>query len=225
MKYIKYLLIVIFALIAKYLGMFWFWLAVPFRKYARNVVQSYALQYGIKLKRLMERHPYKAANPFGWQLQNVHNVPGGGFIEYRKVSTIKFYIVLFLIWGWLDDDANQDTFDAGHNQHFIDGKFKDTWQAKLWRKSLIKANQSAAGKFGNTFDLGDWRGDQPLFNFPSALIWNTRNTAQNFGYLLETTCNKKRIFLHKLWKWEFGYVSDGKVDDVEYWTLVFFKNF
>ena len=223
MKYIKYFLLVALAIFTKIVGLIWFFVAVPFRKYAREVVYSYALEHDIKIKRLMERNPALVDSKVGWILQDVHNVGMDGLVLKHDVGWIQFWFVVFFLWGWLDDDANEDTFSAGHNQRFIDGDLKNTWQSKLWRNDLIKANDRST--YGNTFDLGNYRARFPNFSFPAALIWNTRNTAYKFGYLFEQTSNRNDVFVWTIGGVQYVWVPDGHVSEDKYWQIIVGKKY
>lgn len=176
----KTILFGLFTIFRKVFGLFWYWFVFPFRAYARSVVQNYALQQKyVPIRRLRERFPIIIDN--GWMLRDVHNVGSNGYVSYRKVSKLEFWLVVFLLWGWLDDDSNEDTYDAGHCKRYTEGDLKNTIMGKLFRKQLLKAIED--GVYGNTFDLGDLRAETPNFNFIAVLIWNTRNTAYNFWYL------------------------------------------
>ena len=180
---------ILFTLFRKVFGLFWFWVVFPFRGYARSVVQNYALSTSnnVRIKRLDERTPEPHTRTFlgehtkWWVLVDVHNVGRDGRVKYRKVSAIKFWLVVFLIWGWLDDDSNHDTYDAGHCKRYTEGDLQNSIMARLFRKQLLKAIEDAT--YGNAFDLGDLRAETPNFNFIAVLIWNGRNTAYNFYYL------------------------------------------
>ena len=169
---------------SKLIGLVWYWFVVPFRAYSRSVVHSYALSdlNDTRIKRLDERNPQWSPERQGWILHDVHNVGRDGFVLKRHVSKWHFWLVVYLLWGWVDDDSNMDTFDAGHNSRYIDGDLKWHPMSLLFRFELAEANRTAT--YGNSFDLGDLRAETPNFSIPSALIWNTRNTAYNFQYLL-----------------------------------------
>lgn len=172
----------IFKGVTKIIGLFWYWFAVWFRAYSRSVVYNYVLENGIDLKRVYERKPKDVGH--GWILRDIHAVGRNGFVARRKkpVTKLHFWLVVFLLWGWVDDDSNQDTFDKGHNQRYISGDLKNTITGRMFGDLLYQANVDST--YGNTFDLGDLRAQSPNFSFPAALIWNTRNTAYNFNYLL-----------------------------------------
>jgi hypothetical protein len=221
MKYLTWFLLVLLTPIRKIAGVFWYWVVVWFRAYARNYVYNYVLQNNIDMCRLSERYPEETSD--GWILKDVHNVGYNGYIHKRKVNTFMYWLLVLVVWGWVDDDSNQDTFDAGHNNRYINGDLSDTWQAKLWRKQLAEANNKST--FGNTFDLGDLRAANPDFSFPAALIWNTRNTGYNFQYLWHTTSNKDRVWNVKFWGMEFGWFNIGEFNGNKYYTLIFIKNF
>ena len=89
-KYIKYFLLVALAVFTKIAGnLGWFFIAVPFRKYAREVVYSYALEHGIKIKRLMERNQARTYILSGWVLDDIHNVGITGYVRKHDIGAIQ----------------------------------------------------------------------------------------------------------------------------------------
>ena len=173
----------------KTLGKFWVFAAIPFRAYARNVVYNYVLQNDLPLKRLMERNPSgDEEGPMTqggrWDLDDIHGLSNHhdlkGFIKYRDVNKLQFYLVVFFIWGWLDDDSNQDTTDIGYIKTLLSGERK-SWH-RIFTPALRKIDSTDA-VYGNSFDLGDVRGQHPFYNWAATFVWNERNTAMNFQYL------------------------------------------
>lgn len=218
-KYIIFSGLLVWAVVSKLIGMFWVFACIPFRFYARNTVYNYVLQNDIKLKRLLERRPVWVPNENRWVLTATRPTSHlEGYIQYRKVSRLEYMLVVLLIWGWLDDDSNHDTYDYGHIRRH---KLENTWQWKLLGKWF---DMSEPHPFGNSWELADARRYIPLFNWVAVLIWNSRNTAYNFAYLWETTANKRRVFYWNKWGIELGYAPDGEVDGVAYWTARFGAN-
>ena len=200
MKYVEYSLILAWHVLSKIIGVFWFFVAVPFRRYARNTVYNYVLQNDVYLKRLLERpisglsdlshgrcyaiYPYHKTT-------RIPNVSYAGYIRYREVSKLEYVLVYWLIWGWLDDDANYDTFSMGRVEELRK-------ESKIWAFFL----QGANGKqYGNSFDLGDARTKE--FHFFASMFWNNRNTAQNFLYMQFQ--KKDQPFLHVIGGRQFGW--------------------
>ena len=186
MKYLRYIAIIAFKLFAKVFGLVWYWVAVPFRAYARNTVHNYVLGNGVYLNRLEEREPTLVGS--GYQLKDVHHVKDRndknivGFIKYRKVSWLEYQLVFWLLWGWVDDDSNHDTMSGGQRDGMV---------------------------YGNTFDLGDVRGQYPEFEWKESTAWLVRNTAYNFNYMFEEIAeNSKYNFYYKFNKlgWHFGFI-------------------
>lgn len=208
MRYLRYIAILLWTLFRKVFGLVWYWVVVPFRGYARNVVQNYTLQHPNKvyMPRLLDRKPYLVGNMY--MIDPFHS-SDGGYIKYRKISTVEFQLVFWLIWGWLDSDATSDTFDKGHNTTIIN-KERQSWMPEFIIKRLIIANTKCS-VYGNSFDLGDKRADNPCFCFWSALLWNTRNTAYNFAYVFDEIQETSRYkFYHRIttkyFDWHFGYI-------------------
>ena len=188
MKYVEYLLILSWHLLSKVIGYFWFFVAVPFRKYARNVVYNYVLQNGIYLKRLQERTIID--NYCHYVIKPYHGT-NGGYIDKRKVSKLEYALVYWLIWGFLDDDANDDTFDIGRVEELRK-------ESKIWAFFLKGAERK---QYGNSFDLGDLR--EPSFHLFASMFWNNRNTAQNFLYMQFQ--KKDQPFLHTIFGRKVGW--------------------
>lgn len=162
MKYLRYILILVLKLVGKVVGVPMFYLLLPFRAYARNRVYNYVLQNNVYLKRLEERE-YKLSG-FGYAITKASHknfrLNGLGFIEYKKVSFLEYYLALF-IWIWFDDDSNYDTHDG------------------------IETNETIDKPFGNTFDLGDLRAEYPIIDGMKTFKWICRNSFYNFNYMFE----------------------------------------
>lgn len=200
MRYVEYSLILAWHVLSKIIGVFWFFVAVPFRRYARNTVYNYVLQNGVYLKRLRERPLSKLstlAHCVGYAIYPYHgtirkaNVSYAGYIKYRKVSKLEYVLVYWLIWGWLDDDANDDTFDIGRVEELRK-------ESKVWAFFLRGAKRN---QYGNSFDLGDRRVNN--FHFFASMFWNNRNTAQNFLYMQFQ--KRTQPFLHIIGGRQFGW--------------------
>ena len=188
MKYLRYVLILVLKLVGKIIGVPMFYLLLPFRAYARNRVYNYVLQNDIYLPRLLERK---------WTLDNetmcyypmnkskkAFMLKNRAYIKYKKVSFLEYCLALF-IWVWFDDDSNYDTHDG------------------------IETNETLDKPFGNTFDLGDLRGQYPIVNGMKTFRWICRNTFYNYNYMFEEIReNSKYNFYIKLPKLgiHFGYI-------------------
>lgn len=194
MKYLEYITILVFVLIRKPLGLVMIYIALPFRKYARNTVYNYVLANGVYLQRLLER-PIVETDLY-YVIQPYHN-SNGGYIKKRKVSWIEYKIVYWFIWGWLDDDCNDDTFDYGH----VDRLTKEGGFLGWLVKSATRKH------YGNSFDLGDAR--ESNFHFGATTQWTWRNTAYNFRYMqYEKQAGDKNIFLVTIFGKQFGWKKD-----------------
>ncbi len=206
MKYIEYLAILIWTMIRKFplIGIPMTMLVILFRGYARNVVYNYVLQNDIYLQRLLER---PIVPEFKKYVILPYHRTHGGFIKYRKISWIEYKLVYWLIWGWLDDDSNEDTYDKGYNKTIINGERLSFIGSGI--KADLQRDIDKIKVFGNAFDLGDKRSEHPLFGFWSALLWSIRNTAYNFKYMqMEKHISDKNIFMVELGKWKFGWKQD-----------------
>jgi len=187
--------------LAKVWGLWWVFVAIPFRGYARSVVYNYVLQNNRRdwLGRLWQRSPCWSFDYRGWVMTGHvfgHLMPDQfGFVANRSglalcplckrknVSKVEFYLAVFLIWGWLDDDANEDTTSRGFIDSFKPGGERDNnWQVKVFGQRLTGIDMSGV-VYGSAFDLGDVRARHPYFNPVATFVWNARNSAMNFQYL------------------------------------------
>ena len=186
MKYLRYLLILVIKLIGKIIGVPIFYILLPFRAYARNRVYNYVLQNDIYLKRLEEKN-YVLENGVYYPLnlsKKHYKLRDNGYIKYRKVSKLEYFLALF-IWVWFDDDSNYDTHNGSENE-----------------ETILKP-------FGNTWDLGDLRGKYPIVDMKKTFFWICRNTFYNFGYMYEEIReHNKYNFYIKFPKigWHFGFI-------------------
>lgn len=212
MKYLEYIAILLWTIIRKPLGLVWIYVAIPFRKYARNTVYNYVLQNGIYLPRLLER-PMEVHADY-WMILPYHRTDGG-YIKKRKVSWIEYKLVYWLIWGWLDDDSNEDTYAWKHTQ-----KLRGEWE---W---FAKATEGLEQPYyGNSFDLGDKRAEYPAYNFWTTTAWTWRNTAYNFRYMQwEKKAGDPNIWLWEapVFNWKFGWLSDAHKGNPYNYSLVAF---
>lgn len=207
MRQLEYIGILLWTVIRKLLGLVWIFVALPFREYGNTIVFNYVLQNKVYLKRLLERNP--SISGYGWKLQDVHRVGRSGYIHYRKVSWLEYKLVYWLIWGWLDADSNEDTFDKGHNETLIRGE-RMRWLPEFIIKSLRRANEDTV--YGNSFDLGDLRAETPHFSFWATYIWTIRNTAYNFRYMQWESDTQH--FLYTIGGWEFGWKQDKEQNNL-----------
>ncbi len=199
MSYIKYTLIVLHTLFRKVFGLVWFFVVLPFRGWSRNSMYNYILSNGVYLERLQERPIIE--DDTCWVIKPYHNT-NGGYIKKRKipVTWLEYQFNLWFVWGWLDDDANHDTFDWNHCKNHIDE----------FPHKYICIDVGDEPFYGNTFDIGDVRAENASFKFLPALVWNTRNTAYNFKYYLyemsEKEWNEKRPFFKIIKGFAFGWI-------------------
>lgn len=189
------ILIEIMIFILKVWGRVWVFVAIPFRGYARNVVYNYILQNNGRewLKRLWERNPKPAPGIVGWVMSQEDNKDHGklltrnGYIKWRKVNSLQFWLVFVFIWSWLDDDSVNDTTDIGHINRMRSGSqpfFLFVIPTLIIRPFIknSKLPDQFGDNFGSSFDLGD--NIKPYFNWWQAFLWNDRNTWMNGQYLL-----------------------------------------
>ena len=189
MKYLRYLGIVLFTGFRKVFGLAWYLVVVPFRFYANNVVFNYTLDNGVYLKRLLEKSITETDEYF--TIQPSHGTIGGK-IKRRDVSKAEYYLVYWIIWGWLDADSFCDTSSERFMKEWQDG----TRGTRDNSKKLAKCK-------GSAFDRGDdveknWCGLM-------AILWNVRNTGVNFKYSQWECREPKQLFYFKLGEWQFGY--------------------
>ena len=202
-KYMRYAGILVWTLFRKYFGLVWFYVALPFRKYARNVVYNYVLQNGLYLKRLLERPILSmtvSPGVLSYKIAPYHGTDGG-YINHRKVSWLEYQLVYWFIWGWLDDDSNEDTFDKGHVATIMRGE-RLRWFPKKCLESVPEV------QYGNSFDLGDAR--EPAFHFWASTLWLWRNTAYNFKYMQWEENRPEMLFYHVVGGLGFGYLPSGR---------------
>lgn len=226
MKYLRYIGIVVFALFRKVFGLVWFYVALPFRRWARNVVYNYTLQNGLYLKRLLERpiselgqHEYLSKSFYGWKIAPYHDTNHGGYIEYRRVNKLTYLFAFWVIWGWVDDDSNHDTMDKGFTERVVRGEHFGFLPQRL-RDYCAGIEWKA---HGNTFDTGDALDSE--FHWLASTLWLVRNTAYNFKYALHECRPEDKghfyIRFPKL-KWHFGYIPK---QGSHYGRMVYFNEY
>ena len=175
-------------LVAGIIGKVWVFAAIPFRRFARNYVYNYVLDRARHdlLSRLWQRHPLGGVTTY-WLMSTENTIHPSlgtdGAIHRVKTNTLVFWLVVIFIWGWLDDDSVHDTTDLNHIRSLKEGK-QFAWETKLIQPWFNKYEVPTDVEFGATFDLGDERADPPYYNWVATFLWNFRNTAMNFKYLL-----------------------------------------
>lgn len=221
MMYLKYILILLHTVFRKTFGYVWCFVVIPFRKWSRNSMYNYLLSNGIYLERLLERPIIEESDK--WIIQPYHGTEGEHIQKRKyKVTWLEYQFNLWFIWGWLDDDANHDTFDWHHCKNHI-----DSFPHKYVCADKFLGEQPF---FGNAFDLGDKRAEYPAFKLFPAIIWNARNLAYNYKYFLfemsEKEWNKQKPFFKVINGYCFGWVpfSEDVIDKGEQGRLVFMED-
>lgn len=210
--------ILLWTVIRKVVGVPMGILVVPFRAWAANVVFNYVLQNDLYLQRLTERPLEWNEGEQQWDIGPYHGTDGG-YIKYRYVSKLTYLVAYWGVFGWMDADSNQDTYDAGYNKTIVDGE-RFTWIGEGIKTDLARDMETEV--FGNTFDLGDRRAEHPMYGFWSMLLWLARNSGYGFKYMQwEKKAGDPDIWLTQIGSWEFGW----KMDDWnhENYSLVFGK--
>ena len=198
----KKFMYIIYLIFGKTLGRFMIFAALPFRGYAYNVVFNYVLHKNLPLKRLRERFPVLSIDGYTWVLQDVHdlveNQSPKGFIKYRKIGWLEFYLVAFFIFGWLDPDANDDLTDIGYiNSIKVGGVGYRTGGSDrskdflFWYRRWLPEFKEGDVVYGSAFDLGDARVQHSFLKakltrvekFFCIYSWASRNSAMGFEYL------------------------------------------
>jgi len=214
-----YLINILTVVPRKILGLLIYWLVVPFRSYSRHVVHLYGLQNSCSMKRILERNPTRVKD--GWLLQSQchKDVQDGLIINDRKISKLEYWLIVILLWGWTDDDAYCDTFSDGHNRTYLNGE-RTFIGIHLTNKWLV----SKCSYPGSTFDLGDKRAEHKCTNVLGQLIWNGRNSAYNFEYLLgQVALPEAKVWKKRILGWEFGYEYDSTVANKKWYTAIMRK--
>lgn len=197
----------IFTIFRKVFGRVWFFVVFPFKGYADNVVFNYVLSNGIDLPRLLER-PIKEFEKH-YIIEPYHGTKDGGFMWKRKVSWLEYQLVYWIIWGWLDADANYGFYDEGQ----LKKEILVSWYPDFVTKRLQYALDNLP-EYGNTFDLGDNRNTDLKFYFWASFLWNNRNTGYNFNYMQFDSSIQHFYIDYKYF--QFGYKWTWPVEGSDY---------
>lgn len=217
MKYIEYWSKALFTPIRKFLGFFWYWVAVWFREPAREVCYNYFLNNGIWVKRIQERNPMLLGDL--WVLQSTRFEEAGIF-KRRDVGWLEFQFWYWFVWIWNDDDSNYDTTDLGFLEKLVLG-IHYPWLGKPFRGYVKgKLEEIKKLKFGNTFELGSKRnGKNSWFNPVCSGFWNLRNTAYNAKYKQFESDEPKDLYFEMFGK-AFGWVETEVVNGKQNWHML-----
>lgn len=220
MKYVKYLWILLFTVFRKVFGLFWFWIAVHFRGWARNRVYNYKLQHGLWLKRLYERNPVDDGESYIL----TGGRTGTGLLFKKSVSWFEYQLAYWFVWIWVDDDSNRDVTDLGYIKTYLSGERKTWFSLNKLRKEAEYLEESCV--FGNTFELGDIRNLLKVDIrkcWRSAFLWNKRNTAYNARYDMFETTNLDDVFRSNIGDKVIGWVPEDVVAGKQNYSLRFFE--
>jgi len=211
MKYLYFITISLFGIFYKISGLVMFYLVAPFSQYLRNTIHNYDLQNNQVVKRLNERQ-LTLINDYLYYLEGYE--VKGGYIIYKKVSKLKYYICL-PFWCYLDDDASNCTYSRGHNLQYVNGeRYAPKFIVDRLETKVINASY---------FEVGDKQIKE--FNLFGAIIWNGRNTGYNFNYKFFQMSDDSKVFYFKFLGLEFGWVEDGVVNGVKYYKHILGYNF
>ena len=176
-------------LVAKAIGPYRVGACIEKRAEYRSIVYNYVLQTENRnlLVRLWQREPKWDASRKGWGWSGGPHAGmyERGFVAFRKVTKWEFYKTVLMYYGWLDDDSNQDTTDAGYLRTLWDSTLPDYRPEVSWAKYAdhYKAIPWHTIIFGCAFDLGDLRAAAPFYDKLCTDAWTDRNAAMNFQYL------------------------------------------
>lgn len=188
-------------------------IAYMLRGYSTHVVFNYVLENNIWLPRLLERK-YVLNEEHGIYYPTLvrNSVKLKGYLVYEKISKLKYTLVLWLLWIWVDNDSGRDTASQGFTEKLANGevwKWLPNFIRNFVKKELeyMKNNPNA---YGNAWELGDARKDMcPEWYWIASIYWIIRNTAYNFNYMFEECSeNDPKYFYIEFPKlgWHFGYI-------------------
>ena len=192
LNYINYDIFIIIGLIILSL----FIIAYSTRRYSRAIVYSYTLENRLYLPRLTNE-PFTTiewcGNINSWMLTNLKYCTRG-FVEKIEVSKLKYNLVYWLLWGWVDDDCDKDTYHIGYAYDIINKKHLK-WAPEFFR-NLVRKELNIANKkpLVNSFAIGNdleenWT---PILS----ILWMFRNLAYNFNYSLEEMREDSKDFFY-----------------------------
>lgn len=209
LNYINYDIFIIAGLLI--MGLFI--IAYRTRRYSRAIVYSYTLENGLYLPRLTNE-PFTTiewcSNINSWMLTN-SKYGTRGYVEKIEVSKLKYNLIYWLLWGWVDDDCDKDTYPIGYAYDIINKKhFK--WAPEFFR-NLVRKELSIANKkiLANSFAIGNdleenWT---PILS----ILWMFRNLAYNFNYSMEEMREDDKDFFYYRTTMKFPTLKevDGKL--------------
>lgn len=182
------------------------------RDYSTNVVFNYVLENKIHLPRLKE---------IGWVFcpdeklykptLKKNGIITEGYLKYRKISKLEYYLVMWFLWKWVDNDTNNDTTD----KHLIMDKVinKESYPSfPEWVRNIVRKERSRLetyGQYGNAWYIGDARKRE--WYWISSILWLIRNTCYNYNYMFEECAEDSKMFFYKrfttkYFDWHFGYI-------------------
>lgn len=208
MKYTKYILILLLSTLVGIISIVWYWLIRDYRATARNVVYNYILKNKIQLWQLSR---YVPNNKFDGYITDV------GLVKFNDVSYIKYLWWKWVVWIWLDDNCENDTFN-------INVITKKSWYetSKKYFGKILLDNTLGYKLYGTAFTLGDKRNDEPAISFINE-VHHLYTSSTNFDHYYGYTSITKYLFNLTILGRVFGWIYFDTIDDVDIYKLVFNK--
>lgn len=186
--------------------------AYLFRGYSTNVVFNYCLQNNIYLPRLKEIGWYFVEEESMYRpTRKKYGIIDNGYLRYRKISKLEYYLVMWFLWKWVDNDTNNDTTDKNLIMEKVINKESYAWFPE-WMRNIVRKEKhrlESDGQYGNAWYLGDARKRE--WHWISSILWIIRNTCYNYNYMFEECAEDSKMFFYKrfttkYFDWHFGYI-------------------
>jgi hypothetical protein len=200
----------------------WITLAYSKRSYSRNIVYNYCIKNNKHFPRLQENKIVEYPLAYILTYEKKGKIFKGE-VNKKEVSKLKFYLVFFGLYQFVDDDCDVDTVPVGYGEDILEGKHFGIKQKDETYKSYLpkfiynyifkQQKEIENQQFGKAFHLGDTR--QPYYNPLLSTLWMFRNLMYNYNYYFEEidTDSKDWFYIHFPKRgWHFGYLPKEKLD-------------
>ena len=202
-KYLKFILRVLIVEIAMLVRIMVYWKVKVHRAHARHMVYNYMLQYN-------KFNYYLAKSGIQLSFNNADIENHKGYVVAKNVSYIDYLLYKYLVWIWLDDSAECDTY----HEVILSDILSD--------KELVKkyANHTICGM---SYELGDRRAYDPIEYFPlevkNIIEYKNFNLVHELFYIT----NIHDVFNIKIGKYMVGYKYVDTVAKKDVYRLVIEK--
>jgi len=198
-KYVKFILRVLIIEIGMLVRIMVYWMIKVHRAHARHIVYNYMLQNNV-FNYYLKKYNLK-----------ITEKNNDGYVEYEEVSYLDYLLYKYLVWIWLDDTAECDTY----HEVMLSDILSDRKLVNKYADSNI---------IGPSYNIGDLRISEPMeclkLEFKNIIEYENFNLTHEIFY----TTNIHDVFSLNIFGITIGYKYINTVDKKDVYKLIIEKN-